>query len=169
MDWKRERDTLIAQSYAFVQSVAGKLAEAAAARLEARLPPVTPLQVRPEVRIPRAEVAPETVEAAPEAPVKRPPNVAPLPVVHSEIEDEIRARVASFRAHQERFNRERAEYFSATIARLRAALDEVPTPHARHVSALHVPVSLRSSPRPAADSPETFPDFRSSGNGRDPA
>ena len=42
--------------------------------------------------------------------------------------NEIRARIASFRAHQERFNRERADYFSATLARLRAAIDETPTP-----------------------------------------
>jgi len=39
---------------------------------------------------------------------------------------EIRARIASFRAHQERFNREREEYFAATLARLRAAIKDMP-------------------------------------------
>jgi hypothetical protein len=42
---------------------------------------------------------------------------------------EIRARVASFRSHQERFNREREQYFSATLERLRAAIKEAPPPH----------------------------------------
>jgi hypothetical protein len=41
---------------------------------------------------------------------------------------EIRARVASFRAHQERFNREREQYFSATLERLRAAIKDMPEP-----------------------------------------
>ena len=37
-------------------------------------------------------------------------------------------RIESFRKHQERFNRERAEYFNATLARLRAAIDEAGPP-----------------------------------------
>ena len=132
MDWKRERDALIAQTYAFVQSVAGKREEASreifreAARLEPRLPAVTPLQPPSEVRTVQVQVQ---VQAEPE-PVETveqpPPAPLPRPIVHSEVQDEIRARIASFRVHQERFNRERAEYFSATLARLRAALDEVP-------------------------------------------
>ncbi len=132
MDWKRERDALIAQTYAFVQSVAGKGEEASretfreAAMLEPRLPAVTLLQPPPEVRTVQVQVQ---VQAEPE-PVETveqpPPAPLPRPIVHSEVQDEIRARIASFRVHQERFNRERAQYFSATLARLRAALDEVP-------------------------------------------
>jgi hypothetical protein len=38
-----------------------------------------------------------------------------------DMQAEIRARVARFRAHQERFNRERQEYFSATLERLKAS------------------------------------------------
>jgi hypothetical protein len=34
----------------------------------------------------------------------------------------MQARVANFRAHQERFNRERDEYFSATLTKLRASI-----------------------------------------------
>jgi hypothetical protein len=43
------------------------------------------------------------------------------------------ARVANFRAHQQRFNREREEYFSATLTRLRAAIekDSAPDPSDR--------------------------------------
>jgi len=44
--------------------------------------------------------------------------------------DEIRARIAGFRAHQERFNREREEYFSQTLARLKAEINEMPPPRA---------------------------------------
>jgi hypothetical protein len=59
------------------------------------------------------------VQAAP------PRSVQPArPIVPSEMQNEIRSRIANFRAHQERFNRERAEYFNATLTRLRAALDE---------------------------------------------
>lgn len=39
-----------------------------------------------------------------------------------DMQTEIRARIASFRVHQERFNRERQEYFSTTLARLRASM-----------------------------------------------
>src|SRR5712664_1332442 len=86
MDWKKERDALIAQTFAFVQSVTGKTEETAreAARLEPRLPSVTPLQPPPEVR---ARVAPvgtapvETahVEAALEAAFGGPARVEPAP------------------------------------------------------------------------------------------
>ncbi len=37
---------------------------------------------------------------------------------------EIRARVANFRANQERFNRERQEYFSSTLGGLRASMND---------------------------------------------
>ena len=72
MDWKRERDALIAQTFAFVQSVTAKREETAGP--EARLPPVTTLQPPPP------EVGP--VEAAPVDPVKtiEPPPSAFLPL-----------------------------------------------------------------------------------------
>ena len=41
---------------------------------------------------------------------------------------EIKARVANFRAHQERFNREREDYCSATMAKVHAALREMQPP-----------------------------------------
>jgi hypothetical protein len=56
------------------------------------------------------------------------PAAAPPPVVASEVANEIRARVAGFRAHQERFNREREEYFSKTLAKLKAEIKEMPEP-----------------------------------------
>jgi len=194
MDWKKERDALIAQTFAFVQSVTGKTEEAAreAARLEPRLPSVTPLQPPPEVRARVAPVGtayvetahietahveaaleaafggPARVEPAPFEPVTvKPVRVEPItvepvtvervmieqvmieplkpspaprgipplppmpplrPIIHSEVKDEILARIEIFRAHQDRFNRERSEYFSATLARMRATIDETRPP-----------------------------------------
>src|SRR2546429_8673109 len=103
MDWKRERDALIAQTFAFVQSVTAKREETAGP--EARLPPVTTFQTPPPEGGPG--------EPAPVDPVKtmEPPPSAflLLPIVHSEVQDEISARIASFRENRERFNRARAD------------------------------------------------------------
>ena len=50
------------------------------------------------------------------------------PMAPGDMANEIRSRIANFRAHQERFNREREAYFSATLAKLRAAIDETDLP-----------------------------------------
>ena len=52
------------------------------------------------------------------------PAPLPRPDMHEDFQSEIRARVANFRAHQERFNREREAYCSATMAKVHAALRE---------------------------------------------
>jgi hypothetical protein len=74
--------------------------------------------------------APESVEIAEPASRSAPPPPSRT-IVQSEVREEIRARIASFRAHQERFNREREEYFSATLARLRAAMKDSPASRLR--------------------------------------
>ena len=118
MSWMKERDSLIAQTMAFVQSVTGRR-EDLRPDLKPVLPPV-------EVDV-RAELATalEIVDAA-----ERPPVAVPQPrqVVLTDIQKEIRDRVASFRAHQQRFNKEREEYFSATIAKLKASMKDLPPP-----------------------------------------
>jgi hypothetical protein len=57
---------------------------------------------------------------------------SPVPVARPDLREdfqsEIKARVASFRAHQERFNREREAYCSATMAKVHAALRESEPP-----------------------------------------
>jgi hypothetical protein len=138
MKWMRERDTLIAQTLAFVQTVAGKKEDA-----------VKPL-ARPEAATPKLEFASldaiknaldildpssGTRKEAFSQALKNPPLDTPAksiqaarPIVPSELQREIQSRIAGFRAHQERFNRERAEYFNATLARLRATLDEPAAP-----------------------------------------
>ena len=136
MGWKQERDSLIAQTLAFVQSVAGKKEDASRPRrtavdldeLEASLERFAPPPLE-TVRA-AAPVKPVIEAAAPVEPAKpvEPPasTLTRRPIVHSEMQEEIRSRIASFRAHQERFNREREEYFSATLARLKAAAKDGP-------------------------------------------
>jgi len=122
MSWKKDRDSLIAQTMAFVQSVAGRREEL---RPELK-------QVLPAVEIDvRAELATalEIVDAA-EPPPMTVPTSQPRQVVLTDIQKEIRDRVASFRAHQQRFNKEREEYFSATIAKLKASMKDPPPPRA---------------------------------------
>jgi hypothetical protein len=99
MKWKRDRDLLIAQTMAFVQSVAGKTAET-------------------EGRV-------ESIPLGEPSEGKRPAETAaigrPSPVRHSELREEIRGRVAAFRAHQELFNRNRDEYCDSVLAKVRAS------------------------------------------------
>jgi hypothetical protein len=120
MSWKTERDSLIAQTMAFVQSVTG--------RREEPRPDLNPVLPPVEVGV-RAELATalEIVEAAEPPPA---PMAPPRQVVLTDIQKEIRDRVASFRAHQQRFNKEREEYFSATITKLRASMKDLPPPRA---------------------------------------
>lgn len=120
MSWKKDRDALIAQTMAFVQSVTGRRED-----LQADLKPALP-PVETGARTERA-AAPVIVDAAepPPAPLSRPRQVA-----LSEVQKEIRDRVASFRAHQQRFNKEREEYFSKTIAKLKASMKDLPPPRA---------------------------------------
>jgi hypothetical protein len=133
MNWKQERDALIAQTMAFVESVAarredaGRLDIGSATALRAL--PVFPIQGQPEpAPKPLSRLEPVKLGERPLPLSGQPAPAAPRPIVPREMVDEIRARVAGFRVHQERFNREREEYFSKTLARLKASLDERPPP-----------------------------------------
>ena len=53
------------------------------------------------------------------------------PDLREDFQSEIRARVASFRAHQERFSREREAYCAATMAKVHATLKESELPPPR--------------------------------------
>jgi hypothetical protein len=168
MKWMKERDLLIAQTLAFVQSVTGKLPEAdktaptaaeqtpAAASSVADLRPAeTPVSVHAtpplaEVSAPLIDIRPRPAEPAlplpilvePSPPIEEAPQVVaqdepkPAPVIdvfsppdlRVDFQSEIRARVASFRAHQERFSREREAYCSTTMARVHASIREIGPP-----------------------------------------
>ena len=118
MNWKNERDLLIAQTLAFVQSVSGNTTDAA---------PKPDLKAEPD--------AAPSVEAAPVVAIKLAAEIAdppqdtqvdihiPRTMVPGDIRAEMQNRIANFRAHQERFHRERAKYFSDTLARLRAKIE----------------------------------------------
>jgi hypothetical protein len=138
MRWIRERDSLIAQTMAFVQTVAGKKEDAVPAvggiRLDTANPAIetasldairnaldiveAPREVLRKDAL-KTEALNSTLQSAPPKSVQ-----TARPIVPSELQSEIKSRIESFRAHQERFNRERAEYFNATLARLRAAIDD---------------------------------------------
>jgi hypothetical protein len=132
MSWKIERDALIAQTMAFVQSVTGKREETPGLNGSFAPAAVAELPALPELDF---SLRPAPKPAQPVEPVKiaeRQPAVAPgapRPIAPGDMANEIRARVASFRAHQERFNREREQYFSATLERLRASLKDANPPH----------------------------------------
>jgi hypothetical protein len=179
MKWMKERDLLIAQSMAFVQSVTGKRPDAeepTAAPLAAVPVPAAPLAatllaatptpaspatapiaampiatspivvaeppaVRPNVTtgpplpVPTVIEVPPASAAAPAATSRTvPPSLPPeLPHfakldIHGDFGSEVRARVANFRANQQRFLREREEYCSSTMAKVRAAIRDTNEP-----------------------------------------
>jgi hypothetical protein len=141
MKWMRERDLLIAQTMAFVQSVTGKPPEAektitaSAAVLTISTESAAAVEPLPDVAPLRAQEMPASPAPAP-APVEMPLEIsrpAPLPRLdlRDDFQSEIKARVANFRAHQERFNREREAYCTATMAKVHAVLREG-NPPAKH-------------------------------------
>jgi hypothetical protein len=128
MEWVKERDLLIAQTMAFVQSVNDR--KLGARRLDAKR--------WAESRIEAIEAAPidatkpidaikpiEAIEIVEQPPANIPFNVpAGRPSVSGELRAEMQNRVASFRAHQQRFHRERDEYCSATLAKMRVLVSD---------------------------------------------
>jgi hypothetical protein len=145
MKWMRERDLLIAQTMAFVQSVTGKMPEAEktvttsvpllsverseAIRTAAALPDATLSDIKsllaerpPAAQTPR-EVSRDVSREEMLREISKPAPLAQLDL-REDLQAEIRARVANFRAHQERFSREREAYCSATMAKVHASLRE---------------------------------------------
>ena len=127
MKWMKERDLLIAQTMAFVQSVTGKKPDLgtkadAAAPFEAPALTDAPAPVTVSATMPDIEAMLAESIAVP-APPRQPAPIARIePKV--DFQSEIRTRVANFRAHQERFNREREAYGSTTMAKVLASLRE---------------------------------------------
>jgi hypothetical protein len=132
MKWMRERDLLIAQTMAFVQSVTGKKPEAemtvatsvmmtsGTADTAAPMPDIEALMAETL----DAELPKEALRETPR-PVQTIARADLRSGFQSEI-SEIKARVANFRAHQARFNQEREAYCSATMAKVHATLREMP-------------------------------------------
>lgn len=129
MKWMRERDLLIAQTMAFVQSVTGRKPEADVFT-RPDITPVTPTRL-PDVEAMLAEALgiAEPTSAVAAEPAK--PVQPTRPAGRSEYQSEIQARVDKFRAHQAKFNREREAYCSATMAKMQATLDNFPAPRSK--------------------------------------
>jgi len=124
MKWMRERDLLIAQTMAFVQSVTGRKPDAD--KPFADISPVTPTRL-PDIEAMLAEAleVPELPKAESSmVTLPAPPAIA----TRSAYQNEIQARVANFRAHQQRFRKEREDYCSATMAKVQATLERFPGP-----------------------------------------
>ena len=127
MNWRQERDALIAQTMDLVHSISVARAQlgkpsAMLGRLEseaetARLGAIaTALNI---LKTPQSKSSAEPVSKL----AARTPSEIP-----NDLRAELKERIASFRKHQERFNREREEYFKATLSRFRAAMDQASPP-----------------------------------------
>jgi hypothetical protein len=138
MKWMRERDLLIAQTMAFVQSVTGKKPEAektvatSVTMTSFETPDVASM---PDIEALMAEAVDLPKQASREAPreVSREASRVVQTIARADLRSgfqseisEIKARVANFRAHQQRFNQEREAYCSATMAKVHATLREMP-------------------------------------------
>jgi hypothetical protein len=158
MNWKKERDLLISQTMAFVQSVTGKtpdferasdvrsgiaksdfaksdvaksdLAKSDLANPEIQAAPVVQAEPDDPIKIEATRIEAAKTDAretvAPPVDIQinaeRASTEIPRAVFPSDVRTEMQARVANFRAHQERFSREREEYFSSTLTRARAGI-----------------------------------------------
>jgi hypothetical protein len=131
MKWAKEREVLIAQTKAFVQSVTGRRPEIALEptplelnrteppRTEAPVFTTRPVQAEPPVLFEPIEKIERTHVPPLEAP---PARVLP----QSEVRKEIQNRVAAFQAHQHRFHREREAYFKSVLIKVRSAIENGP-------------------------------------------
>jgi hypothetical protein len=131
MEWVKERDLLIAQTMAFVQSVNDR--QLGARRLDASRWAESRIEAAPiDATKPIDAIKPiEAIKIVEQPPANIPFNVpAARPSVSGEVRAEMQNRVASFRAHQQRFHRERDEYCSATLAKMRVLVgdDSAPIP-----------------------------------------
>ena len=143
MKWMRERDLLIAQTMAFVQSVTGKKPETeqtiatSVTMLSVETSEHTATPSMPDIEALLAEAL--AADLPREMPTEMPREVSreampqalrPAPVtraeVRSDFQSEIKARVANFRANQAKFSQEREAYCSATMAKVHATLREMP-------------------------------------------
>jgi hypothetical protein len=124
MKWMRERDLLIAQTMAFVQSVTGKKPDG-----EKPVAFTAATSLAAPAMSPAAPTMPD-IEAMLAEAIGNPEPPKPLQISRtaprSEYQNEIQARVANFRAHQQRFLKERDDYCSTTMAKVQKALKELP-------------------------------------------
>ena len=113
MNWSTERDALIAETMAFVQSVTGKQPGGAAETVS----------VRPG-SVAAAPIAGSGTSLAQVEPTGELAPVTDLP--RSEVRKELQTRIAAFQAHQHRFQREREAYFNSVLTNARSTPEAGP-------------------------------------------
>lgn len=136
MKWAKERDDLIAQTKAFVQSVTGRRPENAVESTSVELKRTEAPRTEYSGFAPRPAPAELSVSLEPiekleqtRVTVLEVPPARVLP--QSEVRKEIENRVAAFQAHQHRFHREREAYFKSVLIKVRSAIEnETDTPSA---------------------------------------
>jgi hypothetical protein len=115
MNWSRERDLLISQTMAFVQSIGAPKPEADVRSSR----PQAPLIAKTN---PISNIDSKNRETEP---AERPAAVAPMTRLSlmppGALREEVQGRVAAFRAHQQQFLRERDAYFHAVLDKARAS------------------------------------------------
>jgi hypothetical protein len=147
MKWMKERDLLIAQTMAFVQSVTGKKATAEAREVLIQTTSIesTPIEstladeieklARPVETSQTETSQTETLQTETSQTetlqtetlqIETGQIARPTPVRLSDVRQEIRGRVAAFRAHQELFHRERDEYYNSVLTKVRASTGQAP-------------------------------------------
>jgi hypothetical protein len=132
MKWAKERDDLIAQTKAFVQSVTGRRTEPAPepkplVELNRAEPPRTEDPVVMAQPVPAtSSVSFEPVARFAQADILPPEAPAARVLAQSEVRKEIKNRVAAFQAHQHRFHREREAYFKSVLIKVRSAIENGP-------------------------------------------
>jgi hypothetical protein len=115
MNWARERDLLISQTMAFVQSIGAPKPEphVRSSRLQAPLIAKT------------TPISNTDSENRKTEPAERPaaiPQMTRLSLIPpGALREEVQSRVAAFRAHQQHFLRERDVYFHAVLDKARAS------------------------------------------------
>lgn len=136
MKWQKERDDLIAQTKAFVQSVTGRTPQAVLGPVFSKPAPIEnpfapPAVVAPPLPIENAVAAKSTearlLEAGPSQEIE--PSIEPPPLkapAQSDVRKEIQTRVAAFQAHQHRFHRERDAYFNSVLTKARSEIENGP-------------------------------------------
>jgi hypothetical protein len=128
MKWAKERDVLIAQTKAFVQSVTGRRPDNTVELTSVEMNRTEPARTDYSGFTPRSVPADsfESIEKVEQTaiPVVEAPPVRVLP--HSEVRREIQNRVAAFQAHQHRFHREREAYFKSVLIKVRSAIENGP-------------------------------------------
>ena len=114
-NWKAERDAFVSETMAFVEAVRSQRPISTEAVAPIQLPLGLPVQFRqpaPTVSEHAQVVSDETAEQ---------PRLGPMKW-NASAREEIRQRIATFKAHQQRFTREREDYALSTLLRVQGRI-----------------------------------------------